>query len=183
MTDKKYYYTDVEFSMRGDNFAPYERQCPKCLELLLGSAYNVTMECNHCGFSGMRDEFVWPLGKEGWPIRVDNMQMNFKTYQKISRKTAIYPDQGNNIIYPTLGLAGEAGEVADIIKKSIRDNEGKIDTEIRAKLFLELGDVLWYLSAIATELDTSLEAIAISNCDKLADRRDRDKIGGSGDFR
>lgn len=109
--------------------------------------------------------------------------MNFDEYQKKSRKTAIYPDAGNNFIYPTLGLAGEAGEVAEKIKKVIRDKGGKIDEETRGAIKKELGDVLWYVSQIATELNISLEEAASGNISKLYDRMERDKLGGSGDNR
>lgn len=109
--------------------------------------------------------------------------MNFQEYQKKSRKTAIYPEAGNNFIYPTLGLAGEAGEVAEKIKKVIRDKGGVIDDETRELIKKELGDVLWYVAQIATELNLSLEDIASGNIEKLLNRLDRDKLGGSGDNR
>ncbi len=109
--------------------------------------------------------------------------MNFNVYQQKARETAIYPDKDNNIVYPVLGLVGEAGEVAEIIKKSIRDKDGKIGAEDGLKLYHELGDVLWYLSNIATELGLDLEEIAIRNIQKLTSRQKRDKIRGSGDFR
>lgn len=109
--------------------------------------------------------------------------MNFDEYQKKSRKTAIYPDAGNNFIYPTLGLVGEAGEVAEKIKKVIRDKGGKIDEETREAIKKELGDVLWYVSQIATELNISLEEAASGNISKLYDRMERGKLGGSGDNR
>lgn len=109
--------------------------------------------------------------------------MNFDEYQKKSRKTAIYPDAGNNFIYPTLGLSGEAGEVAEKIKKVIRDKGGKIDEETREAIKKELGDVLWYVSQIATELNISLEEAASGNISKLYDRMERGKLGGNGDNR
>ena len=71
--------------------------------------------------------------------------MNFQEYQDKSRKTAQYPDLGKNFVYPTLGLAGEAGEVAEKIKKVIRDKNGIIDEETREMIKKELGDVLWYV--------------------------------------
>ena len=78
--------------------------------------------------------------------------MDFHTYQQLSRQTARYPDAGHNTTYPTLGLCGEAGEVADKIKKVMRDRGGVLDPEVRDDLRLELGDVLWYLAQLATEL-------------------------------
>ncbi|MBI4653149.1 nucleoside triphosphate pyrophosphohydrolase family protein [Candidatus Kuenenbacteria bacterium] len=89
--------------------------------------------------------------------------MIFNEYQKISKKTAIYPQKGANFIYPTLGLVGEAGEVAEKIKKTIRDKNSKIDQKDREELAKELGNVLWYLSQLATELKIPLEKIASLN--------------------
>ena len=96
--------------------------------------------------------------------------MNFKEYQEKSRKTALYPDNGSNFIYPTLGLAGEAGEVADKIKKVLRDKGGVISEETKKELEKELGDVLWYLSQIASELELSLENVAVKNIEKIWNR-------------
>ncbi len=109
--------------------------------------------------------------------------MTFEEYQKKSRQTAKYPDAGNNFIYPTLGLCGEAGEVAEKIKKIIRDDDGKITEEKRDLLKKELGDVLWYVSQISTELNLSLEEVAGENLKKLFSRLERGKISGSGDNR
>jgi len=109
--------------------------------------------------------------------------MDFKEYQKKSRKTAIYPNAGKNYIYPTLGLAGEAGEVAEKIKKVIRDKSGIIDKETKEELKKELGDVIWYVSQIASEMKISLNDIAEKNIEKLYSRMKRGKLGGSGDNR
>ncbi|MBU4368882.1 nucleoside triphosphate pyrophosphohydrolase family protein [Patescibacteria group bacterium] len=109
--------------------------------------------------------------------------MTFDEYQKQSRKTAKYPNIGNNFIYPTLGLSGESGEVAEKIKKVLRDKNGIIDEATRAEITKELGDVLWYLSQIASELDLPLENVASENIKKLFSRLDRGKLGGSGDNR
>ncbi|HPN54419.1 MAG TPA: nucleoside triphosphate pyrophosphohydrolase family protein [Candidatus Moranbacteria bacterium] len=109
--------------------------------------------------------------------------MNFEEYQKKSRKTALYPNVGNNFIYPTLGLSGEAGEVAEKIKKVIRDKNGIIDDETKELIEKELGDVLWYVSQLATELNLSLDKIAEKNIEKLYSRLERGKIQGSGDNR
>jgi len=109
--------------------------------------------------------------------------MNFLDYQKKSRQTALYPDRGQNFIYPTLGLAGEAGEVAEKIKKVIRDKGGKIDDITRQELAKELGDVLWYLANLASELELDLSNIAQQNLDKLFSRKDRNKLHGEGDNR
>ena len=96
--------------------------------------------------------------------------MNFEDYQSKASATALYPKRLNNLEYPTLGLAGEAGEVANIVKKIQRDFKGEITDEIRAKLKDELGDVLWYISACADELGLKLEEIAQFNVEKLAER-------------
>lgn len=109
--------------------------------------------------------------------------MTFEEYQQKSRKTAVYPNAGNNFIYPTLGLAGEAGEVAEKIKKVLRDNNGVIDDARRDDIKKELGDVLWYVSQIASELGLSLDEIADLNIEKLYSRLERGKISGSGDSR
>jgi NTP pyrophosphatase (non-canonical NTP hydrolase) len=109
--------------------------------------------------------------------------MDFREYQTKSRRTAKYPAIGHPVIYPTLGLANEAGEVAGKIKKVFRDKEGQIGEETRQALKAELGDVLWYISQVATELDLSLDDIAESNIAKLYDRLQRGKIGGDGDNR
>lgn len=96
--------------------------------------------------------------------------MNFEEYQSEAGKTALYPRRMANLEYPTLGLAGEAGEVANIVKKIQRDHSGVINDEIRTKLKDELGDVLWYISACADELGLTLAEIAEFNVDKLAKR-------------
>lgn len=109
--------------------------------------------------------------------------MNFTDYQTKSRATAKYPVIGHGVIYPTLGLVNEAGEVAGKIKKVFRDKDGEISAETREALKAELGDVLWYISQIATELDLSLDEIAEANIAKLLDRLERGKIQGDGDNR
>ena len=109
--------------------------------------------------------------------------MNFEEYQAEASQTALYPRRMENLEYPTLGLTGEAGEVANIVKKIQRDHGGIINDEIRGKLKDELGDVLWYVQALADYLDVPLEEVAQGNLDKLASRKDRGQIKGSGDNR
>ena len=109
--------------------------------------------------------------------------MTFEEYQEKSRRTAVYPSVGQNYIYPTLGLTSEAGEVADKIKKALRDHGGEVDEERRQDIALELGDVLWYVAQIASEFKLSLEDIAAQNITKLFSRQDRGVISGSGDKR
>ena len=109
--------------------------------------------------------------------------MTFDDYQKEARKFAIYPDIGASIFYPTLGLCGETGEVAEKVKKIFRDEKGIISPERVLQLKKELGDVLWYISNLASELGLSLKDIASGNIQKLQKRKDEGKIKGSGDNR
>ena len=109
--------------------------------------------------------------------------MDFNAYQEAARRTAAYPDVGSNPIYPTLGLTGEAGEVADKVKKVLRDRDGQFDPEVREAIKLELGDVLWYVAQLARELGYDLDEVASANLDKLASRAARGRIRGSGDHR
>ena len=115
--------------------------------------------------------------------------MDINEYQQLARRTAIYPDAGNpnsngaNMVYPTLGLSGEAGEVAEKVKKVIRDKGGQFDYDTRLAICKELGDVLWYVAQIASELNLDLSNVAQQNLDKLADRAKRGKIKGNGDDR
>ena len=109
--------------------------------------------------------------------------MDFKIYQEKARETALYPNLGSNYIYPTLGLVGEAGEVAEKVKKVIRDKNGIYDEESKISIKKELGDVLWYLSNLCTEFNFNLEEVATQNLDKLRTRAAKGTISGSGDDR
>jgi NTP pyrophosphatase (non-canonical NTP hydrolase) len=109
--------------------------------------------------------------------------MLISEYQELSRRTATYPGAGDNIVYPTLGLAGEAGEVAEKVKKLLRDDDGVMSRERREALAGELGDVLWYVAQVATEACLDLEDIAQGNLDKLLSRQQRGVLSGSGDSR
>ena len=109
--------------------------------------------------------------------------MDFQTYQKKARETAKYPNLGSNNIYPTLGLVGEAGEVAEKVKKVIRDKNSIFDEESKLAIKKELGDVLWYLSNLCTEFNFSLDEVALNNLEKLKLRAAKGKISGSGDDR
>tara|TARA_B100000214_G_scaffold181964_1_gene131238 strand:- start:2488 stop:2817 length:330 start_codon:yes stop_codon:yes gene_type:complete len=109
--------------------------------------------------------------------------MDFDNYQIEARKTAIYPNKDKNFIYPTLGLVGESGEVAEKIKKVLRDNNGNFDYESKTAIKKELGDVLWYLANLCNELDFTLNEVAEENLEKLNNRLLRGKISGSGDDR
>lgn len=108
--------------------------------------------------------------------------MKFDDYQKGTAKTAIYPPE-IGLAYVALGLAGEAGEVANKIKKIYRDKKGLLDDETRAILKKEIGDVLWYVSQLSTELQLDLGEVAQDNLDKLMGRKERGTISGDGDNR
>jgi len=104
--------------------------------------------------------------------------MTFTEYQALAKTTAIYPENAK-VVYPVLGLCGETGEIAEKIKKHIRDGR-ELDKEDLKK---ELGDVLWYLSALAGDLGINLEDVALTNYLKLKSRKERNVISGSGDNR
>ena len=108
---------------------------------------------------------------------------SFDAYQRESRKTWSLIHVDHAIVYPTLGLTNEAGEVAGKVKKIFRDKGGVIGPEDREALKQELGDVLWYLAQICTELDLSLQEVAEANLAKLFSRLERGQIGGDGDTR
>lgn len=122
--------------------------------------------------------------------------MNFEEYQKLASQTAIYLDKFLNenpglqdrfvnylgLSYTSNGL-GEVGEIQGKVKKILRDQGGIITDENREDLKKELGDVLWYVSAMCSELGLSLDEVAESNIDKLFDRKKRNKLEGSGDNR
>ncbi len=109
--------------------------------------------------------------------------MNFNEYQKKAFETAIYPDKGNNFVYPCLGLAGEAGEFIEEVKKILRDSNYKIDEVKKENLKKEMGDVLWYLAALCTELKFEFDEVAEKNIMKLSLRKEKGTIHGSGDNR
>jgi len=109
--------------------------------------------------------------------------MDFNKYQQLARQTAVYPDIGNNIVYPTLGLAGETGEFVEKIKKMIRDDNGVLTSERKAALIKELGDVLWYVSNICSEAEIPFDIVAQTNIEKLQSRYKRGVVKGDGDDR
>lgn len=110
--------------------------------------------------------------------------MQFSDYQRQTAATAIYPGQGTitGILYTGLGL-GEAGEVQGKLKKVLRDSNGVVTDEARAAIAKELGDLLWYVSQTASELDLDLGEVAEGNLRKLAGRAERGTLQGSGDDR
>jgi NTP pyrophosphatase (non-canonical NTP hydrolase) len=108
--------------------------------------------------------------------------MTFAEYQKQAVTTAVY-SPGLRIAYPALGLAGEAGEVCNKVKKVFRDTDGIVLPEVRQAIKKELGDVLWYIASLAADIGLSMEDIATDNLAMLADRKERGVIHGSGDNR
>lgn len=108
--------------------------------------------------------------------------MNIEEYQKLVKDTAVYPKE-LGILYPTLGLSGESGEVAEKVKKLYRDDRGKQTEEWQLSLAKELGDVLWYVTETANQINMSLLQIMEMNTKKLKKRVITNTIKGSGDNR
>jgi len=106
----------------------------------------------------------------------------FRMYSYLAHKTAIYPES-SGLLYVTLGLNGEAGEIANKVKKIIRDSGGVISPEIRQALLDEAGDALWYINELCSLLGSSLEEVANANLNKLYSRKSRGVLFGSGDNR
>lgn len=111
--------------------------------------------------------------------------MDFSEYQKKAWSRAIYPHRGDNLAYTALGLCGESGEVAEKVKKLIRDkgSASQWSDEDRRLLLKELGDVLWYVAAAAAELRADLQEVVDMNLEKIDGRHERGTLGGSGDDR
>ena len=103
-------------------------------------------------------------------------------YQQVAKTTAIYPRE-QAIIYPTLGLTGEAGEVANKVKKIIRDGSNSKDEKLVSEIKSEIGDCLWYIAVLASDFDIKLSDIASANLEKLEKRKEKGTIHGSGDDR
>jgi len=108
--------------------------------------------------------------------------MEVNSYQEQARTTAIYGEK-NAILYPVLGLCGEAGEVAEKVKKVLRDNDGVFSDAKKIEIKKELGDVAWYLANIASDLGFTLDEVFQLNLDKLVSRKERNVLTGSGDNR
>ncbi len=104
--------------------------------------------------------------------------MNFDDYQDRAKEFAMYPPEVE-LAYLTMGLVGEAGEIANKVKKVYRDGREISREDMKS----ELGDVMWYLSNLAKAYDLPLSEVAESNIDKLQSRADRGKIQGEGDNR
>lgn len=112
-----------------------------------------------------------------------NKEMTFDDYQEKARSTAVYDQDKLNLIYPTLGLAGEVGEFANKVKKIYRDSGGEISDEMRLALKKELGDVQWYVAICASDLGLKLSEIAEDNIIALSLRKEKGVLQGSGDNR
>lgn len=108
--------------------------------------------------------------------------MTLNEYQQKALETAIY-DKNYAVIYPALGMCGEAGEVADKVKKVIRDDNQEFTPEKKKEIAKEIGDVLWYCATLAHDLGFSLEEIGEMNYEKLHSRQIRGQLHGSGDNR
>ena len=108
--------------------------------------------------------------------------MRLKEYQEATRETAVYPKE-MAVYYCALGLIGEAGEIANKVKKVIRDSNSHISIERKKHIADEIGDVMWYVARLSDELGLSLEAIVNANITKLLDRKERGVLKGSGDSR
>ena len=119
-------------------------------------------------------------------IKGTKSPITLNEYQEMALETAIYPEEFK-VIYPTLGITGEAGEVSDKIKKLIRDKDYKggliEDAKDQEDIALELGDVLWYVATLAHDIGFTLEQVAMMNYFKLQKRKEQNKLGGSGDHR
>ncbi len=116
------------------------------------------------------------------------MTISLNDYQQAARETAVYRKKKNMgptlfLLYAGLGLAGESGEVAENLKKMIRDDSGELTPERRESIIKELGDALWYLAMTAEEVGVDLELVAAVNLEKLVDRKERGTLHGDGDDR
>jgi NTP pyrophosphatase (non-canonical NTP hydrolase) len=110
----------------------------------------------------------------------------FSNYQETATGTAIYPGRGvglQGISYCTIKLGGEVGEICEKVGKLLRDTDGVLTAERRDALILEMGDVCWYLAALATELNVPLAEVFQRNVEKITSRKARGVIGGNGDNR
>ena len=103
--------------------------------------------------------------------------MSFEEYQRLVRKSAVYPKVNSlGFIYPAFGLLGKTGEIAEKIKRILRDKNGIVSQEDKELIAQELGDVLWYLAVLATEFDLSLEVIAELNILKLSKKKKEETL-------
>lgn len=124
--------------------------------------------------------------------------LNLEEYARMTQKAAIYRDEVDDLVaeasdesiakmlkifYATTGLAGEAGEIANKVKKILRDNRGVVSEDTRTKLLGELGDVAWYLVALTEELGFTIEEVLAFNYEQIRSRQARGTLTGDGDDR
>jgi NTP pyrophosphatase (non-canonical NTP hydrolase) len=139
---------------------------------------NALQDLMRIGIKKINHDYLYNLENSNQPH--SNTNMNFSQYQQQAKQYAIYKDR---ILYPTLGLASEAGEVCGKVKKVLRDSQGFFSPEDKEQIRSELGDVLWYIAAVCSDLDLDMNTVASDNIIKLQDRMNRNKIKGSGDNR
>ena len=130
----------------------------------------------------MNGQLEFELGAQSNESNKYKKVSDLDLYQKVALTTAIYPRE-QAIIYPTLGLTGEAGEVANKVKKIIRDGSNKNDDSMVSEIKSEIGDCLWYIAVLADDIGCKLSDIANTNLIKLANRKKKGTIRGSGDKR
>jgi NTP pyrophosphatase (non-canonical NTP hydrolase) len=130
----------------------------------------------------MNGQLEFELGAQSNESNKYKKVSDLDMYQKVALTTAIYPRE-QAIIYPTLGLTGEAGEVANKVKKIIRDGSNKNDDNLVSEIKSEIGDCLWYIAVLASDFNIKLSDIASTNLEKLANRKKNNTIHGSGDAR
>ena len=130
----------------------------------------------------MNGQLEFELGAQSNESNKYKKVSDLDMYQKVALTTAIYPRE-QAIIYPTLGLTGEAGEVANKVKKIIRDGSNSKDEKLVSEIKSEIGDCLWYIAILANDFDIKLSDIASTNLEKLANRKKNNTIHGSGDTR
>jgi NTP pyrophosphatase (non-canonical NTP hydrolase) len=145
------------------------------------------LHCDHdlteCNVQAMEGEFAERSRQLNEArAQLAHPDLGLDEYQEFALRTAIYPAKWA-IIYPSMKLAGEAGEVAEKAAKVLRDEGGYFDTSAKVRIADEVGDVLWYCAATAKDLGFSLDEIAHRNLQKLQSRADRGVLGGSGDNR
>lgn len=136
------------------------------------------VHCKHSGNDGENPNYIVTAICESPNAR----GLSLNEYQQLALETAIYPEE-YRITYPALGLAGEAGEVADKVKKVIRDNNGDFNPVKCEEIAMEIGDVLWCCAVLANRIGYRLDTIGRTNYRKLKSRQQRGKLGGNGDNR
>lgn len=157
-----------------------------------GSGQIVNPSLIYCsGIDPMLTQNKWgphPITISGSIARVGPYSPSYvplSNYQNECGKTAVYPGKGDltGLQYVVLGLVGEAGEIAQKLKKQIRDRAGVIDESFKENMMMEIGDCLWYIAQLCTELGLNLDAVANRNIEKLRARMLANTIKGDGDNR